>query len=98
MATPTLDIDFHVLDRMDLRNSGQELDDYTVVEAVLISAEDHEDLHSAVIRTPDSRFVRIIFQWIHWSGDYNIYDHTAAEYGLAPREVFPKTITKVIYE
>jgi hypothetical protein len=98
MAIATLDIDFHVLDRMDLRGLGDELDGYTVVQATLISAEDHEDLHSAIIRTPDSRFVRIIFQWIHHSGEYNFYDHTADSYGLAPREVFPKTITKVIYE
>lgn len=98
MATAILDIDFHVLDRMNLRDSGQELDGYTVVEANLIMADDNEDLHSAIIRTPDSRFVRIVFQWIHWSGEYNFYDHTAGEYGLAPREVFPKTITKVVYE
>jgi len=97
MATATLDIDFHVLDRMNLRDGNQELDGYTVVQTELISAEEHEDLHSVIVRTPDSRFVRIVFQWIHWSGDYNFYDQTSADI-LAPREVFPKTVTKVIYE
>lgn len=81
---------------LDFREEGSHADGYTVMAVELISLDKHDDFYSGVIRTPAEEFYKLFFRFNFSSSDYEIYGHNDGI--LAPKQVFPKTVSRVIYE
>lgn len=84
------------LTNLELRSEGHSVDGYTVIDVDTVASDEHGDFASAVILTPDLEFYKIFFHFNFMFSDYEINGHEDGI--LAPKQVFPKTVSRVIYE
>lgn len=87
-------IDTRILGNMELREALITDGPYQVVQSDLISADDHDDLYSAVVQTQEDTFVKVTFRWNHSWDEVEVFGDDAGI--LAPAIVRPHTKTIVV--